>query len=142
MKKILNGQDIAKRIKLIMAELNLNQEEFAKTIGATAAAISNYLKGRIPSADIIANIVLTAQKAGNHLRTADWLLFGEEREFQKLINSIQKGPKDIKGKQPLPYFNLYAKLMLFPLNRQILEVLDQLSNEQKQLIIDLTKQFN
>jgi len=72
---------IADRIREIMQHRGLNQKDLADEIGISQPAISLYLKGRMPPADILYRIA----RLGN--RTMEWLLNGEESfAVQGLVN--------------------------------------------------------
>jgi transcriptional regulator with XRE-family HTH domain len=69
---VSDGQKVAMRIQRLMKALNLNQQQLAEQLGITQPAISKYLQGRIPPADVLYNIAKMSQV------TMEWILTGSE----------------------------------------------------------------
>jgi transcriptional regulator with XRE-family HTH domain len=69
---IPDGQKVAMRIQRLMRALNLNQQQLAEQLGITQPAISKYLQGRIPPADVLYNLAKISQV------TMEWILTGSE----------------------------------------------------------------
>ncbi len=65
---------LADRIAQVMQELGVTQQEFARLVGISQPAISLYLKGRVPPADVLYRM---AQIAGVSM---EWLLGSESSE--------------------------------------------------------------
>jgi transcriptional regulator with XRE-family HTH domain len=64
---------IAARIAEVMNQSGYNQQQFAEILGITQPAISNYLKGRIPPAQVLIKLAKIADVS------VDWILTGEDR---------------------------------------------------------------
>ncbi len=69
---MMTPQFSADRLREIMKKLKVNQQEFARLVGISQPAISLYLKGRIPPADVLYRI---ARLGGVSM---EWLLGAEE----------------------------------------------------------------
>ena len=69
---VSDGQKVAMRIQRLMKALNLNQQQLADQLGITQPAISKYLQGRIPPADVLYNLAKMSQV------TMEWILTGSE----------------------------------------------------------------
>lgn len=61
-----------KRIRMIMKNKNFTQKELSEILGISQPAISLYLKGRMPPADILYRIAQIAETS------VEWLLTGTE----------------------------------------------------------------
>ena len=70
----MNHPEISHRILLTMKNLGLTQKEFARLLGVTQPAVSNYLKGRIPPGPVLLRI---AQIGSVSL---EWLLVGDKEK--------------------------------------------------------------
>lgn len=68
----MEKQTVADRIISIMRHVQFTQKELAEYLGISQPAVSFYLQGRKPPADIIFQI----SRLGN--TTVEWLLTGEE----------------------------------------------------------------
>ncbi len=64
----------AKRIREIMRRKNLTQEQLSTLLGISQPAVSLYLQGRMPPADVLYQI---AQLDNT---TVEWLLTGQEKD--------------------------------------------------------------
>jgi transcriptional regulator with XRE-family HTH domain len=62
--------NLAERIRFIMKQNNFTQKNFAENLGISQPAVSLYLRGRIPPADILFHIA----QLGN--TSVEWLLTG------------------------------------------------------------------
>jgi transcriptional regulator with XRE-family HTH domain len=71
---ITDGNAVAGRVQRIMRMLNLTQRQLAEQLGVTQPAVSKYLQGRIPPAEIVLQL---AQLAGVDM---EWILTGEEHK--------------------------------------------------------------
>jgi len=69
---VSDGQKVAMRIQRLMKALNLNQQQLAEQLGITQPAISKYLQGRIPPADVLYSLAKMSQV------TMEWILTGSE----------------------------------------------------------------
>ena len=72
---------IAARIADVMNQMGYNQQQFAKILGITQPAISNYLKGRIPPAQVLLRLAKLAQVS------VDWILTGEDKPDDRVSDS-------------------------------------------------------
>jgi transcriptional regulator with XRE-family HTH domain len=70
--QVAYGKRLAARLRSVMGSRSAT--EWAKELGIPQRTLANYLKGRIPPADIVAHIC-------KHERASPaWLLFGAERD--------------------------------------------------------------
>ena len=67
------GNEVARRIERMMHALNMNQKQLADQLQITQPAVSKYLQGRIPPAEILLKL---AQLAGVSM---EWILTGRTR---------------------------------------------------------------
>jgi transcriptional regulator with XRE-family HTH domain len=67
---ILDGASIARRLQRMMRAMNVNQKELARQLNITQPAVSKYLQGRIPPADVL------LQLAGMSHVSIEWILTG------------------------------------------------------------------
>jgi transcriptional regulator with XRE-family HTH domain len=72
---------IAARIADVMNQMGYNQQQFAEILGITQPAISNYLKGRIPPAQVLLRLAKLAQVS------VDWILTGEDKPADRVSDS-------------------------------------------------------
>jgi transcriptional regulator with XRE-family HTH domain len=74
---------VAERIKNIVETSGLTQRELADALGISQPAVSQYLRGRMPQADVLYRLA----KLGNC--TMEWLLTGEQssEEYAKVKES-------------------------------------------------------
>jgi transcriptional regulator with XRE-family HTH domain len=72
---------LPQRIARVMRELGVNQQEFARLVGISQPAISLYLKGRIPPADVLYRM---ARVGGVSM---EWLLGAESSESRMVRES-------------------------------------------------------
>ncbi|MBN2365000.1 MAG: XRE family transcriptional regulator [Calditrichaeota bacterium] len=66
------GKNFSSRLRNLMENLGFTQKELADAIGTSQPAVSLYLKGRIPPADILYRIARLDNT------TVEWLLSGKE----------------------------------------------------------------
>jgi transcriptional regulator with XRE-family HTH domain len=92
-------KDLPQRIRILMKQKKLTQKELADLLGISQPAISLYLKGRVPPADILFRI------AGIGETTVDWLLSGDVQKSEYTVR--EKIP--LYGNQQL-LLNLWDKL--------------------------------
>ena len=69
---LINKKQIGKRIRQIMGQLDVTQQELADLLGVSQPAISIYLKGRMPPPDVLLQI---ARLGGT---TVEWILTGDK----------------------------------------------------------------
>lgn len=82
---VLDGQKVAMRIQRLMKALNLNQQQLAEQLGITQPAISKYLQGRIPPADVLYNLARMSQVS------MEWILTGSELQQKgQVAESLSK----------------------------------------------------
>ena len=101
----MNELTIADRIRNIMKRRRLTQRELAETVGISQPAISLYLQGRMPPADVLFRI---AQLGGNSM---EWLLTGASPE--NIMQTVKEG-------SPV-YGNRYLLLKLWDQLPQIIQ---------------------
>ena len=77
--KIKNTKE---RIDLIRRESGLTQQQFSVELGVSQAAVSKYLTGRIPPAEVLLRIARLGKT------TVEWLLSGEKNYFSSNDNII------------------------------------------------------
>ena len=70
------GVDIAERVRFLMRELNLRQQEFAKRIGIDASNLSKYINRRLPVSDALVNRIVVSLGVSKQ-----WLETGEGSPF-------------------------------------------------------------
>lgn len=68
----LDKKALSTRIRTIMQNQKLTQSEFADLLGISQPAVSQYLQGRVPPADVL----LPLARLGN--TSIEWILTGEE----------------------------------------------------------------
>ena len=77
------------RLNLIIRHLDISIYAFAKNIGITQQTFSNYLKGRIPSADVVEKIVERYPEINCH-----WLITGKGEMLIENKNQIIENIKN------------------------------------------------
>lgn len=117
----VNKKEIAKRIQQIMGELRVTQLQLADLLGISQPAISLYLKGRMPPAEVLLQI---ARLSGT---TVEWILTGEEKGGEN--------PFAVKEK-PAAYGNQTALLILWKqlpenIQRDLLALMRHLAGKEK-----------
>ena len=70
----MDSEQLAKRIREIMRKRNMTQQQLSTLLGISQPAVSLYLQGRMPPADILYQIA----QLGN--TSMEWLLTGQEQE--------------------------------------------------------------
>lgn len=76
----MNQPNLAFRIKKIMENKKLNQKDFSDILGISQPAVSLYLKGRMPPADVLYRIATLGDS------TVEWLLTGEEKKIDRGVH--------------------------------------------------------
>lgn len=69
----INGNEVARRIDRMMHALNLNQKQLADHLQITQPAVSKYLQGRVPPAEILLHLSVLAGVS------MEWILTGQTR---------------------------------------------------------------
>ena len=77
----MDNNIIAARIAYLMNQMGYTQQQFAEILEITQPAISNYLKGRIPPAQVLLRLAKLAQVS------VDWILTGEEKPVGRVSDS-------------------------------------------------------
>ena len=72
----INKLAVAERLTQVMQRQGLTQQEFASLLGVSQPAVSQYLQGRLPPADVL----LEAATIGN--TTVEWILVGGEETMR------------------------------------------------------------
>ena len=68
----IQQREVAQRIEMIQRQLGLTQVQLARALNVSQAAISKYLKERIPPADVLYELARLGQT------TVEWILTGEK----------------------------------------------------------------
>ena len=76
---VLDGKKVAQRLQRLMNALNMTQRQLAEQLGITQPAISKYLQGRIPPADVLLNIAQISKVS------MEWLLTGSNVSWQSQV---------------------------------------------------------
>ncbi len=101
----IDKQALSARIRTIMRKQGLTQNEFADLLGISQPAVSQYLQGRVPPADVL----LPLARLGN--TSIEWLLTGDEKTAE--------APLAVK-ESPTAYGDTHAVLEIWPkLPRQV-----------------------
>lgn len=97
----MQNEKIARRIQQIMASAGITQKGLADYLGISQPAVSLYLRGRVPPAEVLLQIA----KLGN--TTVEWLLTGENAPES---SALQVGePREAYGNQVV-LLKLWGKL--------------------------------
>ena len=67
---VLDGAAVARRIQRIMRAMKMNQKELARQLDITQPAVSKYLQGRIPPADVLLQLARMSRVS------IEWILTG------------------------------------------------------------------
>ena len=92
----MKEKSVSDRIREVMKQLNMTQNDLAESLGISQPAVSLYLQGRIPPADILYKIAQIGYTS------IEWMLTGQD---------IQKG-YSVQEKKPL-YGNQQTLLSLW-----------------------------
>jgi transcriptional regulator with XRE-family HTH domain len=112
----LNSTQISERILMVMQNLNCSQKEFARRLQITQPAVSKYLNGRIPPA----NVLLKLAKITN--TSIEWILTGQH----------ESSPKPAYIAEPMADYQLHSRLLdkiqslPEPIKIQIINLIDQI----------------
>ena len=68
----MSSAQLSQRIRQVMKDMNLSQKQLSDILGISQPAISLYLKGRMPPADVLYHIARLAHTS------VEWLLSGTE----------------------------------------------------------------
>jgi len=71
----MKRESTKERIDLIRRESGLTQRQFSEKLGVSQGAVSKYLTGRIPPAEVLLKI------AGIGKTTVEWILSGEKNYY-------------------------------------------------------------
>lgn len=88
---LVNKKEISQRIHQIMGEIGVTQQELADLLGISQPAISLYLKGRVPPADVLLQIARLGET------TVEWLLTGKKEGGENPF--VMKEKRAIYGNQ-------------------------------------------
>jgi len=103
MKNNPNKSGVNDRIAEIMSKVGITQKGLADYLAISQPAVSLYLRGRIPPADVLLKI---AKLGGT---TIEWLLFGESEETDpSLIKKVSENQQSYWTKQEL--FDIWERL--------------------------------
>lgn len=103
MKNNPNKSGVNDRIAEIMSKVGITQKGLADYLAISQPAVSLYLRGRIPPADVLLKI---AKLGGT---TIEWLLFGESEETDPgLIKKVSENQQSYWTKQEL--FDIWERL--------------------------------
>jgi transcriptional regulator with XRE-family HTH domain len=95
----MESKDLPQRIRILMKQKNLTQKDLADLLGISQPAISLYLKGRLPPADVLFRIADIGET------TVDWLLSGDVQKSEYTVRE----KTSLYGNQQL-LLNLWDKL--------------------------------
>jgi transcriptional regulator with XRE-family HTH domain len=70
----MKEKSISDRIRKVMEQLNMTQNDLAETLGISQPAVSLYLQGRIPPADILYKIAQIGYTS------IEWMLTGQDSQ--------------------------------------------------------------
>ena len=80
----MSDSPLTKRIRELMQHKGLTQKDLADLVGISQPAISLYLQGRIPPADVLFRIA----QLGNI--SMEWLLTGKDEE--RVLSEVRENP--------------------------------------------------
>jgi len=102
----LDGAAIARRLQRMMHAMQVNQIELARQLRITQPAVSKYLQGRIPPADVLLQLarmsqvsiewILTGKSGGNGSRVSEPL--AEYKASSRLQEKIVQLPPQLREK--------------------------------------------
>jgi transcriptional regulator with XRE-family HTH domain len=75
----MESKELPGRIRTIMQQKKLTQKDLADTLGISQPAISLYLKGRVPPADVLFRIASLGETS------VEWLLHGDEKKSEQVV---------------------------------------------------------
>lgn len=109
----------ADRIRKIMHTLGMNQQQLASYLGVSQPAVSLYLRGRVPPADILYHLARLGKT------NIEWILTGES---EPLLNQVQENKTSYGNENQL--LMLWARLS--PANQKILlSLMRELAEKQR-----------
>ena len=76
----LDGIAVARRIQRIMRAMKMNQKELARQLNITQPAVSKYLQGRIPPADVLLQLARMSRV------NIEWILTGGSSERHSQVS--------------------------------------------------------
>ncbi|MBD3225495.1 MAG: helix-turn-helix domain-containing protein [Caldithrix sp.] len=71
---IMKGVEVSRRIDAIRIQHDLTQDKFARVLSVSQPAVSQYLNGRVPPAEVLLDIA----RLGNV--SMEWLLTGRDKD--------------------------------------------------------------
>ncbi len=80
----ISAEEIRQRLLLIQSQNGLNQGQLAKYLNIGQSAVSKYLRGRIPPADVLYKMAQLGKT------TMEWILHGEKSYFYASGNTIHE----------------------------------------------------
>ena len=103
-----NLDDIYKRIDFIRQNAAMTQKQFAETLTVSQSAVSKYLTGRMPPADVMLKIA----KLGH--TSVEWVLTGKEFQFsnENMIVAEDGANYDAKDNFLIKYKQLPSTLQV------------------------------
>jgi len=118
---LVNKKEISQRIQQIMRQMGITQQELADLLGISQPAISLYLKGRVPPAEVLLQLARLGET------TVEWLLTGNKDGGEN--------PFAVKEERPV-YGNQTALLILWKqlpenIQRDLLALMRHLVGKEK-----------
>jgi len=75
----IDGYAVARRIQRLMRAFDLNQKQLATKLNITQPAVSKYLQGRIPPADVLLHIAHLTEVS------MEWILTGTDSQISRKV---------------------------------------------------------